>query len=189
MRNPTRKTAWAQALALALAASLVASPALARSRKGHGRHHGHHRGHEWHHGDEWHPGHGPHHGRGRLQDYAGGEHLGYVHPVGRHHRHHDDDLDDVFLALGLGAVGLTALALFAQPPSAYGPYGDTAPAAAAPPIDWSRIDAGVTVVDEGYAGSGEFCREFQQEIVVGGREERGYGIACLQEDGSWRIGR
>jgi hypothetical protein len=178
MRSPTRKTPWAQALALALAASLVASPALARSRKGHGRHHGGHHGQEWH------------HGRGRHVHHAGW-HARPFHHVDRHHHHHDDDVDDVLLALGLGAVGLTALALFAQPQaSAYGPYRGAAPAApAAPPIDWSQIDAGVTVVDEGYGESGEFCREFQQEIVVGGRVERGHGIACLQEDGSWRIRR
>ena len=35
--------------------------------------------------------------------------------------------------------------------------------------------------DEGY------CREFQQNVVVGGRSERAYGTACQQRDGSWRI--
>jgi surface antigen len=45
------------------------------------------------------------------------------------------------------------------------------------------------VVSEGYNERGEFCREFQKEIRVGGRIERGWGIACLQEDGSWRVTR
>lgn len=31
------------------------------------------------------------------------------------------------------------------------------------------------------------CREFQRTIVIGGREERGYGTACRQPDGTWRI--
>lgn len=31
------------------------------------------------------------------------------------------------------------------------------------------------------------CREFQQTIVIGGREEQGYGTACRQPDGTWRI--
>ena len=35
--------------------------------------------------------------------------------------------------------------------------------------------------DEGY------CREFQQNVVVGGRSERAYGTACQQRDGSWKI--
>jgi surface antigen len=34
---------------------------------------------------------------------------------------------------------------------------------------------------------GFYCREFQQEIWIGGRREEGYGTACRQPDGSWRI--
>jgi hypothetical protein len=174
MCNPTGKSLWTQALVLALAVALVASPAMARSRKGHGRHRGHSHGQEWRHADGHHR-HYPGCGHGRPVYYRDAD---------------DDDADDVFLALGLGALGLTALALFAQPPRpAYGAYG-SAPRAAAPvPIDWNAVDEGVTVVSEGYNARGEFCREFQREIEVGGRLERGFGIACLQEDGSWRIGR
>lgn len=35
--------------------------------------------------------------------------------------------------------------------------------------------------------SGQTCREFQQTITVGGRQESGYGTACRQPDGSWQI--
>ena len=35
--------------------------------------------------------------------------------------------------------------------------------------------------------SGSYCREFQQTVIVGGREEQGYGTACRQPDGSWQI--
>lgn len=35
--------------------------------------------------------------------------------------------------------------------------------------------------------TGSFCREFQTTIVVGGQEQQGYGTACQQPDGSWRI--
>ena len=35
--------------------------------------------------------------------------------------------------------------------------------------------------------TGQNCREFQQTITVGGEEERGYGTACRQSDGSWKI--
>lgn len=37
------------------------------------------------------------------------------------------------------------------------------------------------------AQDGRYCREYQQVIVIGGREERAYGTACRQPDGSWRI--
>lgn len=32
-----------------------------------------------------------------------------------------------------------------------------------------------------------YCREFQQTIVIDGRSQRGYGTACRQPDGSWKI--
>lgn len=34
---------------------------------------------------------------------------------------------------------------------------------------------------------GQYCREFQQTIIVGGDEVDGYGTACRQPDGSWKI--
>jgi len=170
MCDPVRKTPWARALALALAATLVASPALARSRKGHGRHHPHAREREH---------------RGHHHHYAGCGHAYGVRNVYVHDHDHDD-VDGLLLGLGLGAVGVTALALLAQPPRpAYASY----PVYSGPPapIDWNAYDDGVTVVSEGYDDRGRYCREFQKEIRIGGRLERGYGIACREEDGSWRI--
>jgi surface antigen len=38
-----------------------------------------------------------------------------------------------------------------------------------------------------YETSSGYCREFEQTIRVGGRNESGYGRACRQVDGSWRI--
>ncbi len=35
--------------------------------------------------------------------------------------------------------------------------------------------------------SNQTCREFQQTITVGGKQESGYGTACRQPDGSWQI--
>lgn len=32
-----------------------------------------------------------------------------------------------------------------------------------------------------------YCREYTRTIHVGGRPQEGYGTACLQPDGSWRI--
>lgn len=34
---------------------------------------------------------------------------------------------------------------------------------------------------------GQYCREYTQRIMVGGRAEEAYGQACRQPDGSWKI--
>ncbi len=52
--------------------------------------------------------------------------------------------------------------------------------------------------DSGHSGSftptrtyqssqGQYCREYQQTIVVGNESQDAYGTACRQPDGSWRI--
>jgi surface antigen len=35
--------------------------------------------------------------------------------------------------------------------------------------------------------AGTYCRQFSQQINIGGRLRESYGVACLQPDGSWRI--
>lgn len=35
--------------------------------------------------------------------------------------------------------------------------------------------------------NGEYCREYVRTITIGNRIEEGYGTACLQPDGSWKI--
>lgn len=56
---------------------------------------------------------------------------------------------------------------------------------------WSNPDTGnsgsVTPTRTYRSKSGQVCREFQQTIIVGGREENGFGTACREADGSWRI--
>jgi surface antigen len=58
-------------------------------------------------------------------------------------------------------------------------------------ITWSNPETGnsgsYTPLRDGRSASGEQCREFQQTIIVGGKPESGYGTACLQRDGSWKI--
>jgi surface antigen len=34
---------------------------------------------------------------------------------------------------------------------------------------------------------GQYCREYNQTIVVGGQKQSGYGKACRQPDGTWQI--
>ena len=56
---------------------------------------------------------------------------------------------------------------------------------------WRNPDSGhygAVVPRPAYQTSGgQYCREFQQTITVGGRTEQGYGTACRQPDGSWQI--
>jgi surface antigen len=37
--------------------------------------------------------------------------------------------------------------------------------------------------------SGQYCREYQQTVVIGGEERQAYGTACRQPDGTWKIVR
>jgi surface antigen len=57
--------------------------------------------------------------------------------------------------------------------------------------EWQNPDSGhsgsTTPTRTYQTASGSYCREFTQTIVVGRRTEQGYGTACRQPDGSWRI--
>ena len=59
------------------------------------------------------------------------------------------------------------------------------------PLPWRNQESGHSgVVTPGayyQTTGGEYCREFQQTITVGGQTQQGYGRACRQPDGSWRI--
>lgn len=59
------------------------------------------------------------------------------------------------------------------------------------PISWRNPDSGnagtVTPTREGTAANGDYCREFQQSVTVGGKTEQAYGTACRQADGSWKV--
>ncbi len=57
--------------------------------------------------------------------------------------------------------------------------------------EWRNPDTGhygaVTPKPAYQTPQGQYCREYQQTITVGGRTEQGYGTACREPDGSWRI--
>jgi surface antigen len=59
------------------------------------------------------------------------------------------------------------------------------------PVSWRNPDSGnsgtVTPTREGTASNGDYCREFQQSVTVGGKTEQAYGTACRQPDGSWKV--
>lgn len=56
---------------------------------------------------------------------------------------------------------------------------------------WVNPDTGVSEavvpVRTFESDQGQPCREFQRTIIIGGREEQGYGTACRQPDGTWHI--
>jgi surface antigen len=57
--------------------------------------------------------------------------------------------------------------------------------------EWRNPDSGhsvsITPRRTYQTASDSYCREFTQTINVGGRVEEGYGTACRQPDGSWKI--
>ncbi len=56
---------------------------------------------------------------------------------------------------------------------------------------WSNPDSGnsgTVIPQPAYQSpAGQYCREYQQQITVGGKTESAHGTACRQPDGSWRI--
>ena len=56
---------------------------------------------------------------------------------------------------------------------------------------WTNQDNGAQVMvvpQRDYKSeAGEYCREYQTEITVGGEKRQAYGKACRQPDGQWKI--
>jgi surface antigen len=58
-------------------------------------------------------------------------------------------------------------------------------------INWNNPNTGnsgtVTPTRDGTSSGGEYCREFQQTVMIGGRQEQAFGVACRRPDGSWEV--
>jgi surface antigen len=56
---------------------------------------------------------------------------------------------------------------------------------------WQNPDTGssgsITPTRTYQQPDGTYCREFTQEIVVGGERQQAFGTACRQPDGTWKI--
>ncbi len=56
---------------------------------------------------------------------------------------------------------------------------------------WQNPDSGnygTITPKPGYqTSSGQYCREFQQSITVGGQTQDAFGTACRQPDGTWKV--
>lgn len=58
-------------------------------------------------------------------------------------------------------------------------------------ISWNNPDSGhsgtYTPVRDGNDSAGNYCREYQSTVNIGGQNERAFGTACRQPDGSWKV--
>ncbi len=56
-------------------------------------------------------------------------------------------------------------------------------------IIWNQggSSGSVTTIRDGQTVDGRPCREFQQEVMIGGKREQAYGTACQQPGGDWKI--
>ena len=56
---------------------------------------------------------------------------------------------------------------------------------------WSNPDSGnsgtITPTKTYETAQGQYCREYQQTVTIGGETENAYGTACRQPDGSWKV--
>jgi surface antigen len=56
---------------------------------------------------------------------------------------------------------------------------------------WQNPDSGhsgtITPTRTYQGGGGQYCREYQQTITVGGQPQKSYGTACRKPDGSWEV--
>ncbi|MCY4151021.1 MAG: glycine zipper 2TM domain-containing protein [Aestuariivita sp.] len=43
------------------------------------------------------------------------------------------------------------------------------------------------ITNRGRTGDGRECREFLNTVVIGGRKEQAYGVACRTASGDWKI--
>ena len=112
---------------------------------------------------------------------------GHFYP-GYGHFHRDED---AYKWLAFTAITLKVLDVLneeqqraheaAQVKASSAPVGET--------IVWKEGGASgsVTATREGHSTGGRYCREFQQDVTIGGKTERAYGTACQQPDGAWEI--
>ena len=56
---------------------------------------------------------------------------------------------------------------------------------------WQNPDSGnsgtVTPTRTYQAQGGEYCREYEQKVIISGETQTAYGTACRQPDGNWQV--
>lgn len=58
-------------------------------------------------------------------------------------------------------------------------------------VEWKNPDSGhsgsVTPTKTYKNDNGQYCREYSQDVMIGGERQKAYGKACRQPDGNWKI--
>jgi surface antigen len=57
-------------------------------------------------------------------------------------------------------------------------------------VEWRNPDNGNNgsiTPTKSFKEDGRYCREYIQEVIIGGEKEKAYGKACRQPDGNWKI--
>ena len=57
-------------------------------------------------------------------------------------------------------------------------------------VPWTNPDtghSGSVTPTRTYQSQGQYCREYQTTVTIDGKQEKGYGTACRQPDGSWKV--
>lgn len=105
----------------------------------------------------------------------------------RHYRsHRHNDSDELFIGLLMG--GLVGYAIGGAQQADVQRY-EAYPPSAPPPVAYPP-QVVYPAPQTGYDGN-HTClqeREYQTQVMIGGRQVDAYGTACLQPDGSWRRG-
>ncbi|ABA89983.1 hypothetical protein Pcar_2748 [Syntrophotalea carbinolica DSM 2380] len=56
---------------------------------------------------------------------------------------------------------------------------------------WRNPDSGnygsITPIETYQTPNGQYCREYLQNVIIGGQQQQAYGTACRQPDGNWKI--
>jgi surface antigen len=59
------------------------------------------------------------------------------------------------------------------------------------PSVWNNPDSGnsgsITPTKTYQLATGQYCRQYQQTILIGGEQQQAYGTACRQPDGTWQV--
>lgn len=74
--------------------------------------------------------------------------------------------------------------IYAPPPVVYAPPPVIY---AAPPVIYQQPVQAAPTSDVYRASNGQYCREYQSTIRVGGQYQNSYGTACQDPDGTWRV--
>ena len=123
-------------------------------------------------------------------------HLWGTRVIRRHgHRYHGYGFfyrdDDAFKWLAFTAITLKLLDNLNEEQQRLHEAAQIRATTAAPGerIIWEEGNASGSVITTrvGTSSAGRPCREFQQQVTIGGKTEQAYGTACRNPDGSWEI--